>query len=167
MATQHDRGIAKGRGMWYVAIQNKEYTRILKEQFSRYMISFFLVFIQKSAIEEFPSIFVENSIRTSQYYPFVISFKILLLLYLFGSYASNRFALSDHNFYQLLSRDAGLQKQFSFLQIAFSHLLENFKECWWDSILLDILICNGLGIHFGLYLCQKLEMRKYYWESIK
>jgi len=52
-------------------------------------------------------------------------------------------------------------------EIAFSHLLENFKECWWDSILLDVLICNGLGIHFGLYLCKKLEMRKYYWESIK
>eukprot|EP00112_Aurelia_sp_Birch-Aquarium-sp1_P001846 Seg120.6 transcript_id=Seg120.6/GoldUCD/mRNA.D3Y31 product="Phosphatidylserine synthase 1" protein_id=Seg120.6/GoldUCD/D3Y31 len=52
-------------------------------------------------------------------------------------------------------------------EIAFSHLLENFKECWWDSLVLDIMICNGLGIHFGLYLCKKLEMRKYYWESIK
>eukprot|EP00794_Sanderia_malayensis_P011800 gene11800-13021_t len=52
-------------------------------------------------------------------------------------------------------------------EIAFSHLLENFKECWWDSLLLDVLICNGLGIHFGLFLCEKLEMRKYYWESVK
>ena len=54
-----------------------------------------------------------------------------------------------------------------FLQIFFAHLLPNFKECWWDAILLDILICNGLGIHVGLYLCKKLEMRTYHWESIK
>lgn len=54
-----------------------------------------------------------------------------------------------------------------FTEIAFSHLLANFKECWWDSLILDVLLCNGLGIHFGLYICKKLEMRTYYWESIK
>ncbi|XP_028405150.1 phosphatidylserine synthase 1-like [Dendronephthya gigantea] len=52
-------------------------------------------------------------------------------------------------------------------EIFFAHLLPNFKECWWDAILLDIVICNGLGIHVGLYLCKKLEMRTYHWESIK
>ena len=52
-------------------------------------------------------------------------------------------------------------------EIFFAHLLPNFKECWWDAILLDIVICNGLGIHLGLYLCKKLEMRTYHWESIK
>lgn len=52
-------------------------------------------------------------------------------------------------------------------QVFFSHLLPNFAECWWDALLLDFLICNGLGIHFGLYVCKKLEMRNYHWESIK
>ncbi|XP_058950586.1 phosphatidylserine synthase 1-like isoform X1 [Pocillopora verrucosa] len=52
-------------------------------------------------------------------------------------------------------------------EVFFSHLLPNFAECWWDALLLDFLICNGLGIHFGLYVCKKLEMRNYHWESIK
>ncbi|XP_046865044.1 phosphatidylserine synthase 1-like [Xenia sp. Carnegie-2017] len=52
-------------------------------------------------------------------------------------------------------------------EIFFAHLLPNFKECWWDAILLDIIVCNGLGICVGLYLCKKLEMRTYHWDSIK
>ena len=74
-------------------------------------------------------------------------------------------------FKAIMLRHAGLSWLLSvmweFTEIAFSHLLQNFKECWWDSIFLDVLLCNGLGIHFGLYLCKKLEMRTYHWESIK
>lgn len=32
------------------------------------------------------------------------------------------------------------------LQLTFRHMLPNFNECWWDSIVLDILICNWFGI---------------------
>jgi len=71
----------------------------------------------------------------------------------------------------LMLRHAGLLWLLSitweFTEIAFSHLLANFKECWWDSLILDVIICNGLGIHFGLFICKKLEMRQYHWESIK
>uniref|UniRef100_A0A023GKI8 Phosphatidylserine synthase n=1 Tax=Amblyomma triste TaxID=251400 RepID=A0A023GKI8_AMBTT len=52
-------------------------------------------------------------------------------------------------------------------EMAFAHLLPNFKECWWDAIVLDVLLCNGLGIWFGMWICEKLEMRTYKWESIK
>jgi len=52
-------------------------------------------------------------------------------------------------------------------EIAFAHLLPNFIECWWDALILDVLICNGLGIWLGMYICKKLEMRTYKWESIK
>lgn len=31
------------------------------------------------------------------------------------------------------------------LQLTFRHMLPNFNECWWDSIILDILICNWFG----------------------
>jgi phosphatidylserine synthase 2 len=31
------------------------------------------------------------------------------------------------------------------LQLTFRHMLPNFNECWWDSIVLDILICNWFG----------------------
>ncbi|KAG8226868.1 hypothetical protein J437_LFUL006577 [Ladona fulva] len=53
-----------------------------------------------------------------------------------------------------------------FTEIAFAHLLPNFVECWWDAIVLDILLCNGLGIWVGLWICRKLEMREYKWVSI-
>ncbi|KAH9494478.1 Phosphatidylserine synthase 2 [Bulinus truncatus] len=52
-------------------------------------------------------------------------------------------------------------------EIAFAHLLPNFAECWWDAIVLDILLCNGLGIWLGMWLCRKLEIRDYHWESMK
>jgi hypothetical protein len=29
------------------------------------------------------------------------------------------------------------------------HLLPNFNECWWDRWLLDVLICNNIGIVAG------------------
>ena len=32
------------------------------------------------------------------------------------------------------------------------HLLPNFNECWWDRWLLDVLICNNLGIVAGALL---------------
>ena len=51
--------------------------------------------------------------------------------------------------------------------MAYAHLLPNFYECWWDAFLLDVLICNGLGIWLGMWICRRLEMRNYHWESIK
>ncbi|XP_064652491.1 phosphatidylserine synthase 1-like [Lineus longissimus] len=52
-------------------------------------------------------------------------------------------------------------------ELAFKHLLPNFAECWWDAIILDVILANGLGIWFGMFVCQKLEIRSYNWESIK
>eukprot|EP00118_Oscarella_pearsei_P003226 m.13489 g.13489 ORF g.13489 m.13489 type:complete len:449 (+) comp24878_c0_seq1:1249-2595(+) len=52
-------------------------------------------------------------------------------------------------------------------EVAFAHLLVNFNECWWDIWILDIIVCNGLGIIIGLYICKKLEMKNFNWASIK
>ncbi|KAL8625201.1 hypothetical protein ACOMHN_030834 [Nucella lapillus] len=52
-------------------------------------------------------------------------------------------------------------------EMAFIHLMPNFAECWWDTMILDILLCNGLGIWMGMVLCRTLEMHDYHWESIK
>ncbi|KAF7281437.1 hypothetical protein GWI33_004763 [Rhynchophorus ferrugineus] len=52
-------------------------------------------------------------------------------------------------------------------ELAFAHLLPNFIECWWDALVLDVLLCNGFGIWCGLKICQVLEMREYKWECIK
>lgn len=52
-------------------------------------------------------------------------------------------------------------------EIAFAHLLPNFVECWWDALILDVLLCNGFGIWCGLKICRILEMREYKWASIR
>lgn len=54
-----------------------------------------------------------------------------------------------------------------FSQLFFMHLLPNFAECWWDQVILDILLCNGGGIWLGMTACRFLEMRTYQWASIK
>ncbi|RXN26499.1 nuclear pore complex protein Nup153-like isoform X2 [Labeo rohita] len=52
-------------------------------------------------------------------------------------------------------------------ELFFMHLLPNFAECWWDQVILDILLCNGGGIWLGMTACRFLEMRTYSWASIK
>eukprot|EP01059_Diplonema_ambulator_P011284 TRINITY_DN21232_c0_g1_i1.p1 TRINITY_DN21232_c0_g1~~TRINITY_DN21232_c0_g1_i1.p1 ORF type:complete len:420 (+),score=75.73 TRINITY_DN21232_c0_g1_i1:93-1262(+) len=51
-------------------------------------------------------------------------------------------------------------------EVIFAVILPNFSECWWDQLVYDILICNGLGIYIGSKLSQYLEVRSYNWESI-
>ena len=34
---------------------------------------------------------------------------------------------------------------FELMERTFRHLLPNFNECWWDSWVLDVAICNSLG----------------------
>ncbi|KAF0991896.1 hypothetical protein HZS_3125, partial [Henneguya salminicola] len=52
-------------------------------------------------------------------------------------------------------------------ELFFQHLLPNFQECWWDMLILDIILCNGLGIVAGSYFLHWLEFRTYHWESVK
>jgi len=52
-------------------------------------------------------------------------------------------------------------------EMVFGHLLPNFYECWWDNLVLDVLVCNGLGIFTGMQVCKFFEMREFKWESIK
>ena len=48
---------------------------------------------------------------------------------------------------------------FELMEITFQHWLENFKECWWDHIIVDVLVCNNIGIILGLYICDYLNMK--------
>ena len=34
---------------------------------------------------------------------------------------------------------------FEFMELTFQHMLPNFNECWWDSWILDVAICNFIG----------------------
>eukprot|EP00026_Physarum_polycephalum_P008132 Phypoly_transcript_08210.p1 GENE.Phypoly_transcript_08210~~Phypoly_transcript_08210.p1 ORF type:complete len:481 (+),score=76.53 Phypoly_transcript_08210:162-1445(+) len=70
----------------------------------------------------------------------------------------------------VLIRDAGICWTISILfevwELTFEFMLPNFKECWWDHIILDILVCNGLGIYCGLLTCRYLQMKEYDWAGL-
>eukprot|EP00004_Rigifila_ramosa_P014645 TRINITY_DN3348_c0_g1_i1.p1 TRINITY_DN3348_c0_g1~~TRINITY_DN3348_c0_g1_i1.p1 ORF type:complete len:423 (-),score=100.03 TRINITY_DN3348_c0_g1_i1:37-1305(-) len=55
---------------------------------------------------------------------------------------------------------------FEFMEISFMHMLPNFAECWWDSLLLDIFGCNALGIYMGMKTCQYFEMKRFSWVPV-
>lgn len=52
---------------------------------------------------------------------------------------------------------------FEFLEISLRHQLPNFWECWWDSLILDVIVCNGGGIFMGWLTCRMFEVKQYYW----
>ena len=52
------------------------------------------------------------------------------------------------------------------LEVSLIYAVPNFAECWWDVLILDILVCNGLGLEFGLYLCNYLEHKRYAWTGV-
>lgn len=52
---------------------------------------------------------------------------------------------------------------FEFLELTFRYWLHNFYECWWDSIILDMLGMNLLGMLIGFWLVDRFNMKRYYW----
>jgi phosphatidylserine synthase 2 len=56
-----------------------------------------------------------------------------------------------------------LSIEFELLELSLKHILPNFAECWWDHIILDILVCNGIGIWLGHRTVRYLEMKEYDW----
>ncbi|XP_071928738.1 CDP-diacylglycerol--serine O-phosphatidyltransferase 1 isoform X5 [Coffea arabica] len=55
---------------------------------------------------------------------------------------------------------------FELMELTFRHMLPNFNECWWDSIVLDILICNWFGIWAGMRTVRYFDGRTYEWVGI-
>nr|GMD66004.1 CDP-diacylglycerol--serine O-phosphatidyltransferase 1-like isoform X1 [Ipomoea batatas] len=55
---------------------------------------------------------------------------------------------------------------FESMELTFRHMLPNFNECWWDSIVLDILICNWFGIWAGMRTVHYFDGRTYEWVGI-
>ncbi|GJQ08900.1 hypothetical protein GpartN1_g691.t1 [Galdieria partita] len=54
---------------------------------------------------------------------------------------------------------------FELLEYLLKGMLPNFNECWWDSIILDLLCCNLVGIELGLIACKILQTKKYSWRG--
>ncbi|XP_078667496.1 phosphatidylserine synthase 2-like isoform X6 [Branchiostoma floridae x Branchiostoma belcheri] len=55
---------------------------------------------------------------------------------------------------------------FEFLEYTLEHQLPNFNECWWDHWIMDVLICNGLGIWCGMKTVEYLKMKPYHWRGL-
>ena len=58
-----------------------------------------------------------------------------------------------------------LSIMFEFAEYSLEHQLPNFGECWWDHWLLDVAICNSIGIYFGMKTCNYFKMKKYNWTN--
>eukprot|EP00250_Pteridium_aquilinum_P002158 c12362_g1_i1 orf=143-1435(+) len=55
---------------------------------------------------------------------------------------------------------------FEMMEVTFQHMLPNFNECWWDSIILDVLICNWLGIWAGMKTVRYFDGKTYEWVGL-
>eukprot|EP01012_Entosiphon_sulcatum_P050279 TRINITY_DN6906_c0_g1_i1.p1 TRINITY_DN6906_c0_g1~~TRINITY_DN6906_c0_g1_i1.p1 ORF type:complete len:498 (-),score=110.01 TRINITY_DN6906_c0_g1_i1:6-1445(-) len=56
---------------------------------------------------------------------------------------------------------------FELIEITFQHLLPNYMECWWDHVIVDIIVCNGLGMWLGLKTCEFFAAKKYEWVGLR
>lgn len=46
---------------------------------------------------------------------------------------------------------------FELMELTFQHMLPNFNECWWDSWVLDVAVCNLLGARHHLGPCSPVS----------
>ena len=56
---------------------------------------------------------------------------------------------------------------FELMELTFQHWLKNFNECWWDSWVLDVAMCNFFGISLGMMTVRFFEGRFYDWMGTK
>lgn len=59
-----------------------------------------------------------------------------------------------------------LSVMFEVMEYSLQHQLPNFAECWWDHWLMDVAICNALGIYFGMKTCKYWRMKEYCWRGL-
>jgi len=50
---------------------------------------------------------------------------------------------------------------FEVLEYTFQHMLPNFKECWWDHLIVDIIVCNWVGFAIGFRVMKFFQMKEY------
>lgn len=52
---------------------------------------------------------------------------------------------------------------FELIEISYRHWLENFWECWWDHMFLDLFGCNMLGIILGALTIKYIGVSRINW----
>lgn len=56
---------------------------------------------------------------------------------------------------------------FEVVELSLQHILPNFKECWWDHVVIDIMICNAGGMCLGLLFLKVMGIPRYQWVKLK
>ncbi|CAM9709051.1 unnamed protein product, partial [Hapterophycus canaliculatus] len=54
---------------------------------------------------------------------------------------------------------------FELLELSMGWAVPQFHECWWDSLVIDLMGANVLGMILGLYTLRFLETRTFNWNS--
>ncbi|CAN0068170.1 unnamed protein product, partial [Laminaria digitata] len=54
---------------------------------------------------------------------------------------------------------------FELLELSMGWLVPQFHECWWDSLIIDLLGANLIGMTLGLYTLRFLETNTFDWNS--
>jgi phosphatidylserine synthase 2 len=50
------------------------------------------------------------------------------------------------------------------LELSWQHILPHFRECWWDHILMDVILSNTPAIMLSLWVQKKIGLLRYnYW----
>lgn len=52
------------------------------------------------------------------------------------------------------------------MELTFQHYLPNFNECWWDSWILDVAVCNAGGIALGMATVKYFQAKEYDWRGM-
>jgi hypothetical protein len=47
------------------------------------------------------------------------------------------------------------------VELSFKNIYFAFKECWWDSVFVDVMICNIPGIFIGIFLLKYFGYETY------
>lgn len=81
---------------------------------------------------------------------------IFLLGHVLG-YAGKMILFRDFGFTWLISIT------WEFTEIFYTPILPNFIECWWDTVLFDICICNAAGILTGFAILRWLGIPQLNW----
>ena len=71
-------------------------------------------------------------------------------------------AITVRNYALLLTISVG----FELMELTFRHCMPNFNECWWDSWVLDVLICNNVGLLCGMMTAKYFGSRFMDWRGL-
>lgn len=55
---------------------------------------------------------------------------------------------------------------FEVMEYTLEHQLPNFSECWWDHWIMDVMLCNSMGIWLGMKTVKYLSMKTYHWRGL-